>query len=69
MKKLLLLVITVLSCKDKNNSLPIENSVVKSILTEKEKAEWGIRFPTFLYSFYKFIYNNQKLPSQDYFEL
>ena len=55
----------------KISSKEIENQIIKFKLTflktRNQKAEWGIRFPTFIDSFYKFIFNNKKLPSQDGF--
>jgi hypothetical protein len=55
----------------KISSKDIENEILSFKLTflktRNQKAEWGIRFPTFLDSFYKYIYNNKKLPSQDDF--
>jgi hypothetical protein len=55
----------------KISSKEIENEILSFKLiflkTRNQKAEWGIRFPTFLDSFYKYIYNNKKLPSQDDF--
>ena len=53
------------------SSKEIEDQIVSFNLTfiniRNQKAEWGIKFPIFLNSFYKFIYNNKKLPSQDEF--
>jgi hypothetical protein len=53
----------------KISSKEIENQIIQFKLTflktRNQKAEWEIRFPTFLDSFYKFIYNNKKLQSQD----
>ncbi|TGV00680.1 TaqI family restriction endonuclease [Flavivirga rizhaonensis] len=55
----------------KISSKEIENQILSFKLTfinnRNQKAEWGVRFPTFLDSFYKYIYNNDKLPSQDEF--
>ena len=53
----------------KISSKEIESQILSFKLTflktRNQKAEWGIRFPTFLDSFYKYIYNFNKLPSQD----
>ena len=55
----------------KITSKEIENEILSFKLTflktRNQKAEWEIRFPTFLNSFYKYIYNNKKLPSQEDF--
>ena len=49
----------------------IEDSLKKISLTfplhKNERIEWGIRLPIFLNSFYKFIFNKQKLPTQEEF--
>jgi hypothetical protein len=37
------------------------------ISIRNKKAEWGVKFPTFLDSFYKFVYNNGELPTQEGF--
>ena len=55
----------------KITSKEIENEILFLNLTflntRNQKAEWGIRFPTFLDSFYKYIYNLKKIPSQSDF--
>lgn len=50
------------------SSKEIESQIKKFKLiffsNRNHEVEWGLRFPIFLHSFYKFIYNKKRIPSQ-----
>lgn len=55
----------------KISSKEIEKQIISFKLTflktRNEQVEWQMQFPIFLDSFYKYIYNKKKLPSQNEF--